>query len=831
MPNNANHDLANSPPNAGETNRGAHERPGRSRPFLILGRMTKSGWPRRIVSAAIVAMLFAGTMGAWYYLAYLALKAEQVTLEKTLAALDAKQFQEARAHASSMLNDGLLQRNEFGGPLYVLGAVKAHEAESQATPARRRTDYLIASRYLKEARHFGFPAGREFDGMLLLGRSLLESNQFVEGVATLEELISMRPASASLPMIGQVHYLLAETCLQKRTPDLAKSLQHSVAALSCGELPPHERNELLLLQARVESRLERYDDARRTIAQVSKDTIGADRLLLADVEITLMEAASAKRRATRADGASFDASYLTSLERAMQSLEQIQSRSEDGDLRRSAAYLLGCTYEVLGKPDDARRQFSRTRQLYSDTPEALAAALLEAKLLRQQGDDEGALIGYRRVLDGIPIALSYRGDLMPLSQVREELLAAFGDLTERNKFDFALELIDGSVPVLSQAEQLTLHGQTLERWGNYQIDLAADTPADSQTILASGLRHLREAGVRYERLAELRFATSSYTDDLWKSAEAYFHGHSFSSAVRVLNSYLDNELELRNAEALLRIGQSYLALGKTSQSIEALEECIEFHPFDPSTYQARIECAKSYWSAGKLDQAERLLRDNIYGTLLKPSSHEWRDSLFLLGTLLHELGRYEEAIGVLEEANQRYPTDPQRMLSQYVIGEAYRRWAVEAFAEQREAHGDNERDRSVQLAHERLTAALRSFEEVQRSITLRAHDIHADPLVATMLRNCYMLEASVLFDLGRFDDAIKAYSNVSALYPNEPFVLETFVQIANCWHRLDRADKARGAIQQAQIALERMPGDADFASATSFSRDEWQNLLNDMSNW
>jgi tetratricopeptide (TPR) repeat protein len=91
-----------------------------------------------------------------------------------------------------------------------------------------------------------------------------------------------------------------------------------------------------------------------------------------------------------------------------------------------------------------------------------------------------------------------------------------------------------------------------------------------------------------------------------------------------------------------------------------------------------------------------------------------------------------------------------------------------------------------------------------------------------------MLEGACLFDLGRYQDAIEAYQNVSALYPNEPFVLETFVQISNCWQRLDRPENAEGAIRQAQITLGQLPNAADFASTTAFSRDEWQVLLNNM---
>ncbi|MEX2315929.1 MAG: hypothetical protein WD669_02185, partial [Pirellulales bacterium] len=67
--------------------------------------------------------------------------------------------------------------------------------------------------------------------------------------------------------------------------------------------------------------------------------------------------------------------------------------------------------------------------------------------------------------------------------------------------------------------------------------------------------------------------------------------------------------------------------------------------------------------------------------------------------------------------------------------------------------------------------------------------------------------------------------------PNDPFVLESFVQIANCWRRLDQIDKARGAIQQAQIAFDSLPAGADFTASTALGRDEWRLLLADMAKW
>jgi hypothetical protein len=38
-------------------------------------------------------------------------------------------------------------------------------------------------------------------------------------------------------------------------------------------------------------------------------------------------------------------------------------------------------------------------------------------------------------------------------------------------------------------------------------------------------------------------------------------------------------------------------------------------------------------------------------------------------------------------------------------------------------------------------------------------------------------------------------------------------------------------VQQAQLALERLPADADFTSTTARNRDEWRLLLADMSKW
>jgi Flp pilus assembly protein TadD len=166
-----------------------------------------------------------------------------------------------------------------------------------------------------------------------------------------------------------------------------------------------------------------------------------------------------------------------------------------------------------------------------------------------------------------------------------------------------------------------------------------------------------------------------------------------------------------------------------------------------------------------------------------------------------------------------------------MVGESYRNWAEELRQLGQSSRTAAEREKNTQLAADRLSTALEHFVAVRSAITVGTNDTHRDPMRSAMVRNCYMLAGTVLFDLGRYEEAVDAFYNVSSLYPDDPFVLETFVQIANCWRRLGRTDNARGAIRQAQIAFERLPADADFSTSTALSREEWRALLANMERW
>ncbi len=807
---------------------------GSTRLGLIVAKLRSAmiAHKKRAIALLVTGLLLmAGIGAAWSYMLDLAIKHERQKLDDALVALDTGDYEEARSIVRHLLNMGAVPRSDHGTPLFVLGAVKTFDAGSDLIPAQRRTQYLVASRYLSEARSYGFPPHREKQGLLLLGKSLVETLQTDQAIEVLTEALAVEPVGGGQLNVA-IHRLLAEASTLLPKPNHEIALKHLQAVLSDPSLLPDQEVAALLMEAKFLGHLRRYDDALQSLAKVPATAQRKPEVLMTHGQILLDRVAAARDRLPLRQDGSLSPELDAHLDQARRLLLEAQELDQHAtEVTRRTQWLLGRGAELRGDEREALKHYARTHQQYSDTPEGLAATLAEADILRRAGDNHTALIWYRQVLQGEVDPLTYRSEVLSIEQLRMRILQAVSDFTRNGLFASAVTMLANFTPLFARTQELELRGKILRDWGEHELIQASDQSRNSPELRSTGLRHLREGGVAYEQLATLRFATSNYPKDLWNSADCFYLGHSYSSAARLLELYLQHEPETQNSQSLLRLGQANLALGRIDESIAALEECIELYSRDNATYQARIDCAKAHWYRGNTAEAERLMRFNLSGSMLEPQSPEWKDSLFALGLLLFDQGRYEQAISTLEEAVERYPLDRQTLQARYVIGEAYRRWASEPLERLESARTASDRDKNQQLVQQRLTLALQQFKGVQSSITLKVQNVQEDSHYAAMRRNCYMLEGACLFDLGRYQEAIEAYQNVSSLYPNEPFVLETFVQIAHCWQRLDRAENARGAIEQAQLTLRQLPNDADFAATTAFSREEWRMLLRNMSQW
>ena len=164
--------------------------PAREKLLSWLGPATWAGSGKLPLALTVVGGLVVTfvVVGCWSYFTHLAVEPpSSAHLDDALAALDAGDLELAKARISD-LQDDEADAALLGGALFVLGAVRAAEADAEYSEARRRTAHLAAGRYLQKASALGFPDGRETEGEFLMGRSLVLGNQLQPGIEALTRL-------------------------------------------------------------------------------------------------------------------------------------------------------------------------------------------------------------------------------------------------------------------------------------------------------------------------------------------------------------------------------------------------------------------------------------------------------------------------------------------------------------------------------------------------------------------------------------------------------------------------------------------------------------------
>lgn len=781
---------------------------------------------------ALVGMLFVIGFGSvfatWAYLARLAVDHEEkYTLARALAALDNKDYEEAKNIVGEMQRLGAAQE-DFGGALFVLGSVKAAQADQEWSKERQRAMHLIAARYLQKARELGVPDRLENVSRFMVGRSLVRGNQPQAGIETLEQL-----ASLDIEPKTEIHELLAEAYQIIPEPDLSAALKHNQFVLNDPAIDSDKRNSASLTQADILGRMGRLEEAGQFLKFQGSDQTQESLLKLISGRIAIRQAEQLPINSEER------AALAKSARETLQEAKLIDPLNSK--LTRQTLYWIGKSFEVEGNRDAAIQRYDQLSKSYGDTPESMAATLAKADLSRLAGRPDQALAGYREVLTAVGDPITYVNPTLPLSALKKRLTAAYDEFIRSQLFEEAMALVDAFQPVFSLADTSELRARAHRKWAASLYEQAAEVSHwDVEEYSVRARYHHRAAGSAYEMLSKLRFASRQFTEDLWNAADNYYLGQSYTQTQRMLQEYLRHEAQKRQALALLRLGQVQLAQGKHEDAIDTLEECIQMHPGDATVYQARLECAHAYLQLSRGDRAEELLLTNLVGGSLEPKAKEWLDSLFLLGDYLHNSGRYAEAIQKLDEAVLRFEQlDPtlqsaadteKAMFARYTIARSFHIAAEKPAKLALEAKTESERQKNRKERDTNLNAALKNYLHVQRMLTLQGH-VDSNKLGRTLLRNCYMMQGSVLFQLKRYEDARKAYANISTLYQNEPFVLESFVHIANCYRKLNKPVKAKGTIEQAKLVLNRLPADTDFQLATNFSRRSWELLLNEMGGW
>lgn len=768
-------------------------------------------------------------------------------------ALDRRAFSETRSLCARMLRVNGANDPTNATVAFARGAVAAYEAQEIIDPVKRRRRNLLAIRLLEEARDRGFPEGRRGEGLFLLGRSLATVDRNVAARETLREALAIAPPERA----AVIARLLAKAYRSEPRPDPHESLRYNGQFLASPGLSDDDRSVGALQRAEILLDLGDTDACRDTLASIEQSSAESAAASVVLGNVLMVEA----RRISddRAPRRLFEGEALagTKLRQAIDafSYAQLRDRLQETPSRQAMVYVGECLAR-LGDVRGAADQFARTLALHPTRQEGFVARLSLADALQALKEPEAATTAYREALVDANRPDSFPNPWFTRDEFRARLVAVYQSLIDKSEFSSAAALAEKMPPLIDAGRAAQMAAEAHQRWAR-SLQAQAAAAADGGPLRLKSEEQYRFAGRKYAELAEIRYATQHFPQDVFQAAQSYFAGNDFAKAIELYRTFLENEARIGNSQALVAIGESQLALGKVDGALHSFERCLELYPGDAACYRARLLAAKALLSKNQVDAAKAYLKENIDGRLT-PASLEWRDSLFLLGELAYADGiqdeeqsaaldarnkgteaiarlesaaeHYRRAANILEESVQRYPEAPQVVQARYHWAEALRRIAKFPRRKLRDANIEAIRLGLIKDIQTAVSESIAVYESLQNDLNREQEKRPLSPLEAIVQRNCYFILGDLYYEVGQYDEAIAAYKAASNRYQNLPEALHAFFQIAACHRRMNRDADARGALEQAKVILGRINADdAAFLTATSQTRAEWQKLLDWMS--
>lgn len=829
----------------------------RARPLLALFLLCGAGI---IVAAGITA--------AQFVISQIRAAEKPVTVALALSQLDSGQYDSARQSAMQLNREAGQSFHRQGAALFVLGIAFADEAARHWNQAEKETLNLVAARYLEEANDRGFPPGRAAQGTFQLAKCLYLAGRYAESLPVLQRAMEQAPEQRY-----EINRLLAIAYYKDEPPQLDKARKFIRLALQDPSLTATQRDKVLLRQAEIE--LAAGDDAAadKTLDQISSNAEITGTATLLRARVRMQQAAQLVGR--EADSKrELDPAVVKRYNEALQLLRDASGRDLSGEITRQARYLTGICYHQLHDEHEAEAALVRTRRTHYHTPEAVAARLAEGEIQLSQGRYDVALESFLDVITEAGLAATYQNPWVSLKQLQIRLQLAYDALVSAKEFDRAVKLAQALADITSADVALLAEARAQGAWGDQLMRTAASLdPPQAAVTCAEGRIHYRQAGDAFQRLAELRFATKYFVEDLWHGGNYMLLGHNYESALIYLQRYLASAPRDQRARGLVALGEAEMSLGQLRAARESLRQCVRLYPKHPDTYRARLLAAQICEALARgedpnkdqvlLQEAEDLLKTNLYGVSLTPLSPQWRASLFQFGRLLYREATIHEAQGDRGDITGLAPAERRdalaelatanhlfqeciEQLSEYVardengphVGEARylvaEAWRHSARFPQVSTKVEPTQARRVELTRQvrkYLQASAAQYQELQQLLNQRQQEHTLSDLERRILRNTYFAYADALFDLKDYKQAVKAYSAATNRYQHEPVALEAFMQIASCYRRMNSPEQAHSTVMHAVAVLSRIRQDAEFARTTRYSREQWDQFLTWLAKW
>ncbi|HAH48929.1 tetratricopeptide repeat protein [Gimesia sp.] len=748
---------------------------------------------------------------------------------------DSKTRNEALELAYSLKKQEYLDP-DFPGALYFIFGIVAFRNAEELTGEAQDHQYLIASRYLKEAERRAIDQEHRPEWCYALGTSLYLTGSIQKARPLLEEAVNTYPqgklnASLSLTDIYLDH---------RESAELNQAFELNSKSLQLENLDQESRDRLYLQRAQIFLAQGKNDLAQEVLDRVKQqESVN---------QVTLV----------------FQAQTLMAEEKYQEALTILAPVKDNLGLERKfsrqASYLMGVCAESQGNADGAIDFFEQTTHRYAGTQEGLAAFLHLAELLRKNGRTEEALIAYRTALRSIDSPDEFRNRWISLQGVRTYVLNAWNDWVDEDlikddvtHFNAAIQLSDYLPPLLPEVQAKELAANANRRWAEYLERRYQTATVTEQESRSSELNeHWKQSGRAYFELARRLTTTDRYADVLAVSADHFQKGQDFETALKVLTRFINTNPEKKMPQALVQRGKILLELDQLDEAISHFERVMTNYPTDVSAFEAQYLLGIAYLEKNELDQAQTVWKEILESSQLTPKAQQWGDALFSLGKLHFHQGKisesekqsetaadtsaeqltvskqnvfYEEATRRLTEYVKRYPESEKISEARYLLARSLQNLSDQPLREMKEARTENARQELKRKQFSYLNQALSQLQILSRDLRQLESRDRLDALGKQLLKSSCFGKAHILYLTEEYAEAIKSYHDAVNRYPQCTEVLIAYMKMSGCYEALGKKNEAKSMLEQAKIILKQMPDSVFESGATNLGREEWNRWL------
>lgn len=728
------------------------------------------------------------------------------------------------------------QDPDFPGALYYIFGVVAFRNAEELTGESQDHQYLIASRYLKEAERRAIIQKYRPEWCFAYGSSLYQLGSTKLSRPLLEEAVETWPhgklnASMMLTDIYLDH---------KADAELQKAFKLNSAALQSDNLNPVTQDRLYLQRAQIMLAQGKNDLAEEVLTKVQeRDSVN---------QVTLV----------------FQAQTLMAEGKYQEALTILAPLKDnlglDRKFSRQASYLMGLCAESLNDEEAAIGFYEQTTHRYAGTHEGLAAYLHLAELLRKNGRTEEALIAYRTALRSVSSPEDFRNRWISLEGFRKYVLDAWNDWVDEAKikngvtcFSAAIQLSEYLPPLLPEVQARELAANANRRWAEYLERSYEQTTVSEQEGLKHELQdHWIQSGKAYYELARRLKTTDRYGEILSISAEHFQKGQDYETALKVLTRFININPDKKMPQALVRRGEILLELDQLDEAISHFQRVMTNYPTDVAAFQAKYLLGVAHLEQDQLEQAQGVWKEILENSNLTPQAKQWSDSLFALGKLNFHLGKiagkkpqaaggtiqgekstaqpgpyfyFEESTRRLREYVNRYPESEKVHEARFLLARALQNLADEPLQEMKTARTENAREELQRKQYRFLNMAIEQLQSLNRDLRRLESQDRLDPLGKRLLKSTCFGKAHLLYMTGEYEDAIKSYHDAVNRYPQCTEVLIAYMKMSGCYESLGKKNEAKSMLEQAKIILKQMPDKVFDSRDSNLGREEWNRWL------